>query len=102
MQTSSLQRNIYHQSGISADRVIEKSETDSDGGGVVELDSAGNRLPGSGMVDFHVLVRRLLPASHLEFPSEKVSDYLLRSITFILNLTHDQLQGFIFDFGGGC
>lgn len=80
--------------GISADRVIEKSETDSDGGGVVELDSAGNHIPGSGMVDFHVLVGRLLPANHLEFPSEKVSNYLLRSITFILNLTH-QLQDFI-------
>lgn len=68
----------------------------------MELDSAGNHIPGSGMVDFHVLVRRLLPASHLEFPSEKVSNYLLRSITCILNLTH-QLQDFILiDLGGCC
>ena len=43
--------------------------------GIMEFDSARNRIPSSGLDCFHLLDYRYLPASHLEFPQKKVTQH---------------------------
>jgi hypothetical protein len=46
--------------------------SDRERNGFVELSSAGNHVPGSGMDFFLVMDHGFLPTSHLEFQQEKV------------------------------